>query len=158
MTGEPLQLLVYRFANGLAFRGQLAGALERAEAGGALRVRDVIVVGREAATAQPFALALHGGGAGGLTSALLSFRLDAHGRADATRRALAPADERARLIEELADRLSAGETLVAVLVGHAWAHALGTEVARDDGREVVNAFVAPETLTSLRAELLAAVV
>jgi hypothetical protein len=156
MTGEPVQLLVYRFAGESAFRGELAGALERAEAGGAVRVLDVIVVGRDQTTGERFALALHGGRAGGLTSALLAFRLDARGRAEATRRALAPGDERAALIEELTDRLEAGETLVAVLVGHAWARALGVEVERGGGREAVNAFVEPTTLTSLREALLAA--
>jgi hypothetical protein len=156
MTGEPVQLLVYRFSGEAAFRGQLAGALERAEAGGAVRVLDVIVVGRDAAAGEPFALALHGGRAGGLTSALLSFRLDARGRAEATRRALAPADDRARLIEELTGRLARGETLVAVLIGHAWARALGAEVDRSEGHELLNAFVEPTTLASLRSELLAA--
>jgi hypothetical protein len=156
MTGEPVQLLVYRFGAGAAFGGELAGALERAEAGGAIRVLDVIVVGRDADSGERFALALHGGRAGGLTSALLSFRLDAGGRAAATRRALAPADERAQLIEELAERLPAGETLIAVLIGHAWARALSGEVTRGDGRELVNAFVEPATLVPLRSELLAA--
>jgi hypothetical protein len=156
VTGEPVQLLVYRFAGGAAFDGRLAGVLERAEAGGAIRVLDVIVVGREA-TGETFALALAGGRAGGLTTALLSFRLDARGRADATRRSLAPGDERARLIEELADRLAAGETLVAMLVDHAWVRAVGAEVTRGDGRELMNAFVEPARLDSLRAELLAAV-
>jgi hypothetical protein len=154
MTGEPAQLLVYRFRGDAAFGGRLAGALERAEAGGAVRVLDAIVVGRDATTAEPFALALHGGRAGGLTAALLAFRLDATGRADATRRALAPADERARLIGDLADRLTAGETLVAVLIGHAWARAVADEVAAGDGHEIVNAFVAPTTLAPLRSELL----
>jgi hypothetical protein len=156
MTGEPVQLLVYRFVGDAAFDGQLAGVLERAEAGGAIRVVDVIVVGRDA-TGETFALALAGGGAGGLTTALLSFRLDPNGRADATRRSLAPGDERARLIEELADRLPPGETLVAMLVGHTWARAVGAEVDRGDGRELMNAFVGPARLASLRAELLAAV-
>jgi hypothetical protein len=157
MTGEPVQLLVFRFAGEAAFRGELAGALERAEAGGAIRVLDVIVVGRDEATGERFALALHGGGAGGLTSAVLSFRLDAHGRAQATRRALAPADPRAQLIEELTDRLGAGEALVALLIGHAWARTLGVEVARGGGHEAANAFVEPTTLAALRSELLAAV-
>jgi hypothetical protein len=155
MAGEPVQLLVYRFSGDAAFRGRLAGVLERAEAGGAIRVLDVIVVGRDAA-GERFALALSGGRAGGLTSALLSFRLDAAGRAAATRRALARADERARLVEDLTERLGAGETLVAVLIGHAWARALGAEVTREQGRELVNAFVEPATLAPLRAELLAA--
>jgi hypothetical protein len=156
VTGEPVQLLVYRFGGGGAFDGRLAGVLERAEAGGAIRVLDVIVVGREP-TGETFALALAGGRAGGLTTALLSFRLDARGRADATRRSLAPGDERARLIEELAGRLPAGETLVAMLVDHTWVRAVGAEVARGDGRELMNAFVEPARLDSLRAELLAAV-
>jgi hypothetical protein len=155
-AGEPVQLLVYRFAAGAAFRGQLAGALERMEAGGALRVLDVLLVGTDAASGETFAVALHGGRAGGLTSALLDFRLGAQGRAEATRRALAPAGDQAALIEALAGGLPPGEALAAVLIGHAWARELAGAVERTGGRELANTLVGPATLLELRDELLAA--
>ena len=153
---EPVQLLVYRFAAGAAFRGQLATALERMEAGGALRVLDVLLVGADEASGETFAVALHGGRAGGLTAALLDFRLGTHGRAEATRRALAPAGEQAALIEALAESLAPGEAVGAVLVGHAWARELAGTVERTGGRELANALVAPARLVELRSELLAA--
>ena len=152
--GEPVQLLVYRFAAGAAFRGQLAGALERMEAGGALRVLDVLLVGTDAASGETFAVALHGGRAGGLTSALVDFRLGTQGRAEATRRALA--GEESGLIGALALRLAPGEAVAAVLIGHAWAHELAGAVARTGGRELVNTLVGPATLLELRDEVLAA--
>src|SRR4051812_50115835 len=83
MSDEPVQLLVYRFGTDAVFHGQLSGALERMETGDALRVLDVVVVGLERTTGELFAVALRGGGAGGLTAALLEFRLDAGGRAAA---------------------------------------------------------------------------
>jgi hypothetical protein len=153
---EPVQLLAYRFSAGAAFRGQLAGALERMEAGGALRVLDVLLVGADAASGETFAVALHGGRAGGLTAALLDFRLGADGRAAATRRALARAGGQAALIEALAAELAPGEALAAVLIGHAWARELAGAVERTGGRELANALVAPATLLELRDELLAA--
>lgn len=152
--GEPVQLLVYRFGAGAAFRGRLAGALERLEAGGALRVLDVLLVGADAASGETFAVALHGGRAGGLTAALLDFRLGVQGRAEATRRALSPAGGQAELIEALAARLAPGEALAAVLIGHAWARELAGAVERTGGRELANALVSPATLLELRAELL----
>ena len=155
-AGEPVQLLVYRFAAGAAFRGQLAGALERMEAGGALRVLDVLLVGTDAASGETFAVALHGGRAGGLTSALLDFRLGTDGRAEATRRALAPAGEQAALIEALAGGLAPGVALAAVLIGHAWARELAGAVERTGGRELASTLVGPATLLELREELLAA--
>ena len=155
-AGEPVQLLVYRFAAGAAFRGQLAGALERMEAGGALRVLDALLVGVDAASGETFAVALHGGRAGGLTAALLDFRLGGDGRADATRRALAGAGEQAALIEALARGLAPGEALAAVLIGHAWARELAGAVERTGGRELANALVSPATLVELRDEVLAA--
>src|SRR3954469_5584242 len=77
MSDEPVQLLVYRFGTDAVFHGQLSGALERMETGDALRVLDVVVVGLERTTGEVFAVALRGGGAGGLTAALLEFRLHA---------------------------------------------------------------------------------
>ena len=156
MSDEPVQLLVYRFGTGAVFQGQLAGALERMEAGGALRVLDVVVVGVDRDTRETFAVALRGGRAGGLTAALLEFRLDTGGRAAATRHALAASAEHARLVEELAGTLEPGEALVALLVGHAWAKRVTAEVERSDGHPLVDAFVEPTALTGLHDELVAA--
>ena len=41
------QLLVYTFGPGAGFEGQLVGALERIESGGAIRVLDALFVTRE---------------------------------------------------------------------------------------------------------------
>jgi hypothetical protein len=41
------QLLTYRFGSDSKFEGQLVGALERIESGGAMRVRDGLFVARE---------------------------------------------------------------------------------------------------------------
>ena len=43
----PRQLLAYTFPPGSAFEGQLVGALERIESGGAMRVLDALFVARE---------------------------------------------------------------------------------------------------------------
>lgn len=48
----PAQLLIYGFAPGAAFEGQLVGAIERIERGGTLRVLDVLFVMRDADTAE----------------------------------------------------------------------------------------------------------
>src|SRR3954469_2986556 len=96
MSDEPVQLLVYRFGTDAVFHGQLSGALERMETGDALRVLDVVVVGLERTTGELFAVALRGGGAGGLTAALLEFRLDARGGGAGTPRGPGASREPAR--------------------------------------------------------------
>jgi hypothetical protein len=48
------QLLVYRFGSEAGFEGRLTSALERIEAGGALRVLDVLFVGSDQATGEIF--------------------------------------------------------------------------------------------------------
>jgi hypothetical protein len=151
---SPVQLLAYRFAPHAGFEGRLVGALERIEAGGSLRVLDVLFVGSDAVTGELFAIDVPGSGAGGMVGALIDFRLDDKERRRITRRALArgPAD----LIAELGATLERGEALVAVLVGHEWARALEDAVARTGGSGLTNTFVEVTSLAELGPQLLSA--
>jgi hypothetical protein len=151
-----VQLLVYRFGLGAEFEGRLVGALERTESGGALRVLDILFVGRDPATGEVFAIDLHGSGAGGMVAPLLGFRLDVAERRRATRRTLERPDGPGELIRELGETLEPGEALAAVLVGHEWARALDDAIERTGGTALANAFVGPTTLTALAPDLLAA--
>ena len=49
-----------------AFEGQVVGALERLESGGALRILDALFVASDEASGELFAIDLHGGTGGGL--------------------------------------------------------------------------------------------
>ena len=150
----PVQLLVYRFGSEAGFEGHLVGALERIEAGGSLRVIDVMFVASDAATGELFAVDLQASGAGGMVAPLLGFRLDVEERRRTTRRALTrgPVD----LIAALGQRLAPGEALAAVLVGHRWAGALEEAVARTGGEKLTNTFVDSTSLAELATELLQA--
>src|SRR5436853_661 len=75
-TPTAVQLLIYRFGAGAGFEGHLVGALERIEAGGALKILDLLLVGSDAATGERFAIDMPHGGAAGIVAPLLSFRLD----------------------------------------------------------------------------------
>jgi hypothetical protein len=116
-AGGRGELLVFGFESASAsrFEGQLVGALERAESGGAIRVRDVLFVGRDEA-GELAAVAVRGG-AGGLVAALADARLDEGRRRATTERAL-----------------TAHATLVAVVIEHVWDVALGDAVARTGGQ------------------------
>src|SRR5436309_5927021 len=81
------QLLAYTFGSESRFEGQLVGALERIESGGAMRVLDALFVAREPESGELTAVSL-AGGAGGIIGQLLDFRLDAGRRTSATQRAL----------------------------------------------------------------------
>ena len=83
------QLIVYEFAPGASFQGELGGALERAESGGAMRVLEAFFMQRDAETDELIVVDLRGDGAGGLIGPLLDFRLDRDARRRATERALA---------------------------------------------------------------------
>jgi hypothetical protein len=149
------QLLAYRFGADSKFEGQLIGALERIESGGAMRVRDGLAVARERDTGELIAVAISGGTAGIITK-LLGFRLDAVERSAATERALS--GEAGEVVQALADTLKPGTAFVAILVEHAWADALGDAVARVGGTEAATELVDATRLIELTPRLLAAAV
>jgi hypothetical protein len=133
------QLLAYRFEPGSAFEGQLVGALERIESGGAMRVLDALFVAREPDSGEVVAVSLTGSGSAGIIGKLLDFRLGGTSRATATQRALdGPAGDTVRAIAEL---LEPGSAVAAVLVEHAWARTLGDAVARIGGSEAANELI-----------------
>jgi len=147
------QLLVYRFAPGVKFEGQLIGALERAESGGAVRVIDALLLAREAETGELVAAALEGG-TGGVLSQLLDFRLNPDARRAATDRALAGGQ--AEIVQLLGRTVEPGAAVAAVLVEHVWAATLGDAVGRLGGTEAAIALVEAERLNDVAPLLVAA--
>src|SRR3954453_15664985 len=117
MTGQSsrVQLLVYGFAPGARFEGQLVGAIERVESGGTLRVLDVLFVMRDAETSELAATQLHRRGEGSMVAPLLGFRLDAGEQRRVTLKALR-AEGEAGPLHRLGDGLEPGAAVAAVLV------------------------------------------
>jgi len=135
-AAERIETLVFVFdahAGGL-FEGRLGAALERAEAGGALRIRDVLYVGRDAQTGEDMVLRASGG-AGGMVTALADFRMDASRRQGATATALASQDD-GETVRAIAARLEPGASVIAIAVEHSWRDVLTDAVARSGGRRV----------------------
>jgi hypothetical protein len=144
VTLPSTQLLAFGFSAGAAFEGQLVGALERLESGGALRVLDALFVASDEATGELVAINLQGK-TGGFTAKLLDFRLD-----PARRRPTA-----ARSLEaDLGKSLEPGSALAVVLVEHVWARGLEDAVARVGGRALASEFVDAAKLTELAPDLL----
>ena len=150
------QLLIYRFGGGAAFEGQLVGALERLEAGRALRVLDTLFVAKDATTGELSAIELRRAGAGGIVAPLVTFRLDPEERRRATERALAAGGPSAELIRDLAETLDPGAAVAAVLVAHVWADAFDEAVARMGGTQQASELVEAATLAELAPTVLAA--
>jgi hypothetical protein len=148
------QLLTYRFGSDSRFEGQLVGALERIESGGAMRVLDALFVARAPETGDVTAVALSTDGSGGIIGQLLAFRLDERERQAATSRALEGANGEA--VHALADRLVPGNAVAAVIVQHVWADALEDAVARIGGTGVANEFVDTDHVSDLADRLLTA--
>jgi hypothetical protein len=149
------QFLLYGFGPDADFEGQLVGALERVESGGALRILDVLFVRRDAESGDIVAVDLHGQGAGGVVAPLLGFRLDEAERRRVTERALA-AGAGAELLRELGATLEPGAALAAVLVEHVWREALDDAAARMGGTLLATDVVDATALADLGAELLSA--
>ena len=116
------EVLVLGFEPGAGFEGQLAGALERAESGGAIRIRESLFVGHDPESGEVVALRVDGG-AGALASAVADFRLSP------SRRAAAGDD-----LRDVAQALAPGAAVAAVLIEHVWAGALADAIARTGGR------------------------
>jgi len=152
------QLLLYRFDPDAKFEGQLVGALERIESGGALRILDVLFVNKDGETGELSAVGLRSDGAGGIVAPLLGFRLDSAERHRATERALSgrATGVPGEVVRALGETLEAGAALAAVLVQHAWADALEDAVWRTSGTPVASKFVDAASLAEVTPDLLAA--
>jgi hypothetical protein len=153
MTKPTRQLLAYNFGPSSSFEGQLVGALERLESGGAMRILDALFVGREPDSGDLVAVSMSGGSAG-MIGRLISFRLDDSSRRTATQKVLdGPAGA---MVRELAENLEPGNALAAVLVEHKWALTLGEAIGRMGGTEMLNELVDAAELAELHSHLAAA--
>ena len=148
------QLLVYRFGSKSRFEGQLVGALERIESGGAMRVVDALFLQRERESGELTAVTLSSR-TGGMISKLLGFRLDERERKAATARALG--GEAGDVLAALGEELEPGGAVAAVLVEHVWARALVDAVARVGGAEVASEFVDASGMREVAQRMLEAV-
>lgn len=154
----PVQLLLYEFGAGGDFQGQVVGALERLESGGALKIVDVLFVHRHEDSGELDIVDLRGDGAGSIAGPLLEFRLDEGARRRATEKALAgrPGGVPAEVLLELGGRLEPGGALAAVLVDHVWRRALEDAVGRSGGEPIVAEYVDVAKLAELMPRWLAA--
>jgi hypothetical protein len=146
MPTPPAQLIVYAFGPDARFEGQLVGALERIESGGALRILEVLLVRRDPDTGELTAFEHQGSGGAGFAAPLLSFRLDPGERARATRHALDGVAGQA--LREMGDGLEPGGTLAAVFLSHVWADTLSDAARRTGGTLVSDEFVDAEVLAA----------
>jgi hypothetical protein len=144
MTAAPVQLLTFAFGPDAVFEGQMLGAVQRLESGGALRVVQVIFVRRDAADATLSAFAHRGGTAGGIAGPGLEFRLDEDERRRSTERALAGVAGTG--VRELGEELGPGSAVAAVFVEHRWLADLAEATERTGGIAVSSDFVDAEAL------------
>jgi hypothetical protein len=144
------QLLVFRFGPGASFEGGLLGAAERIESGMSLRVLDVLLLRREPESGELEAMSTRGGGASGVASAVLDFRLDATARRATSVQTLAECPE----LADLGATLAQGEAVVAFLLEHRWAQALSEAVDRMGGIPSRVEFVEESSLRQLMPTLI----
>jgi hypothetical protein len=149
------QVLLYEFGPEARFEGQLVGALERLESGGALRILEAALVQRDSTTGELAAVDLPSNGAGGIAGPLIEFRLNPASRHRTTERALGErAGARGAALRELGEALAPGAAIAAVVIDHVWRRALEDAVSRIGGTPVAGGFVQAEgaaDLTSIAA-------
>jgi hypothetical protein len=146
------QLLVFRFDPDATFEGGLLGAAERIESGMTLRLLDILWLRRNPDSGELEAMSTRGGGASGVASAVLDFRLDERARRATSDETLAKHPE----LNELGGKLGPGEALVAFLVEHRWAQALSEAIDRMGGATSRVEFVEEASLKQLLPTLLEA--
>jgi hypothetical protein len=128
-----IEILVFAFeAPAARLEGELIGALERAEAGGALRILEIFAVGREDVSGEPWAVHATGD-RGGMFGVLVDARLDAGQRRRSTAAVLEGGGNEQDAVHELLGILPAGASVVATTVEHVWHSALTTAVRRGGG-------------------------
>ena len=145
------QLLAYRFDSGSSFEGQLVGALERIESGGAMRVLDALFIARDPESGELAAVSLTAEGSGGIIGRLLDFRLESEGRVKSTQRALE--GPTGPTLKALGEMLEPGNALAAVLVEHVWADTLGDAVSRIGGTQAASEMVPATALSEISDRL-----
>jgi hypothetical protein len=155
------QLLVSIYGSDSRFEGQLIGAVERFDAGSALRVLDGLFVTRDAESGELSAILLSDSPPSRMTSRALDFRLDDRGRRAATRQALE--GEAREAVEALGAVLQPGMTIAALLVEHRSdgdeaddAAPLADAVARLGGTQVLSEPVTAGRMAELTPRLVAA--
>ena len=151
----PVQLLLYAFGADAQYEGRLAGALERIESGGALRILEALFIRSDPETGEIAAVNLRSRGAGSMVVPLVDFRLDPSARGRATEHAL-DADGLGATLRELGAELAPGAAMAAVLVEHTWARALEDAVSQSGGTPLSSEFVDAPSLGELAPLLLAA--
>jgi hypothetical protein len=151
MTADRRQLLAFSFPPGSSFEGQLVGALERIESGGAMRILDALFVGRDAGTGELVAVSLSTDGSAGMIGRLLSFRMEESARRRSTERVL---ESRAGpMVSSLAAPLAPGAAVAAVLVEHTWSFALGESIGRIGGEQTLSEFVDADEIAEVWTHL-----
>jgi hypothetical protein len=157
-VADRRHLLIYEFEPTANFEGRLVGALERLQATGESRVLGGLFVANDPDTGELAAFDLRAGGSADAVARLLTFRLDAGARRDATAKALGePGSVPADVIREIGSALRPGCATLALLIEGREGEDLKDAVARTGGRTLSTEPVESSSLAELAPKLLAAV-
>jgi hypothetical protein len=157
-VADRRHLLIYEFEPSANFEGRLVGALERLQATGESRLLDGLFVANDPDTGELAAFDLRSGGSADAVARLLTFRLDAGARRDATAKALGePGSVPADVVKGIGSALEPGCAVLALLMDGSEGEDLKDAVARTGGRTLGTEPVESSSLAELAPKLLAAV-
>jgi uncharacterized membrane protein len=167
MAIGPIQIIAFKFGADAEFRGEILAELENLRGQGLIRVVDLLFVRHEGDSLLELQYdnlsedervefgvvigALLGYGAGGEEGAIVG-AVEGALAADESILGMSADD-----VRDIADRLEPGESAAILLFEHTWAIPLRDAIRRTGGQPVAQAFLTPEAVMLVGAELQAMV-
>src|SRR5829696_9040337 len=152
----PVQLVAIGFASEANFEGRIMDELSRLERHEAIRILDLLFVGKDAETGDLITLDYQGEVLGSIVGALLGFECEDERPDESPQEIQGHAFGLSqREIQDIAASLAPGSSAGFLLIEHVWARELKRAIRDTGGFPLGQGFLTPETLADVASELLA---
>jgi len=152
----PVQLVAIGFAPEANFEGRIMDELSRLERHEAIRILDLLFVGKDAETGDLITLDYQGEVLGSIVGALLGFEFEDERPDESPQEIQGHAFGLSqREIQQIAASLDPGSSAGFLLIEHVWARDLKRAIRDAGGFPLGEGFLTPEALTAVAAELVA---
>src|SRR5215203_1052317 len=152
----PVQLVAIGFAPEANFEGRIMDELSRLERHEAIRILDLLFVGKDAETGDLITLDYQGEVLGSIVGALLGFEFEDERPDESPQEIQGHAFGLSqREIQEIAASLAPGSSAGFLLIEHMWARDLKHAIRDAGGFPLGEGFLTPKALGAVAAELVA---
>ena len=152
----PVQLVAIGFAPEANFEGRIMDELSRLERHEAIRILDLLFVGKDAETGDLITLDYQGEVLGSIVGALLGFEFEDERPDESPQEIQGHAFGLSqREIQQIAASLDPGSSAGFLLIEHVWARDLKRAIRDTGGFPLGEGFLTPEALAAVATELVA---